>query len=93
MMISEFKTHINICRGKDQTGQRILYTCAAFSNAYLCNILSEGILSLYDNLYRYRTCMCWEYKPTQFVKIMILKKLICCPDKIDIIIGYKNPEK
>lgn len=40
MMISEFKTHINICRGKDQTGQRILYTCAAFSNAYLCNILS-----------------------------------------------------
>lgn len=35
--------------------------------------------------------MCWEYKPTQFVKIMILQKLICCPDKIDIIIGYKNP--
>lgn len=39
MMISEFKTHINICRGKDQTGQRILYTCTAYSNAYLCNIL------------------------------------------------------
>lgn len=31
--------------------------------------------------------MCREYKPTQFVKIMILQKLICCPDKIDIIIG------